>query len=232
MARPERFELPTTKFVAWYSIQLSYGRAERAIMRMRVRIVNASCGPEINTLESALSRPVSATASGAHVYRAPRSRYSSASDCPRSRPRRDARVAEGAPLLREYRVYSLIEGSNPSLSARYARAPKGAFCVSGGERGSGEKPNGFDRLAGTPICTAQQPAGREPRMARVHPSPKTLRRQDSSEADATMRVGELSNLAQRVREVQMVKTLAHVIHGPGVLEPKTGNCPELCGAGQ
>ena len=28
MARPERFELPTTKFVAWCSIQLSYGRAE------------------------------------------------------------------------------------------------------------------------------------------------------------------------------------------------------------
>ena len=28
MARPERFELPTTKFVAWYSIQLSYGRME------------------------------------------------------------------------------------------------------------------------------------------------------------------------------------------------------------
>jgi DNA-binding phage protein len=26
-------------------------------------------------------------------------------------------VAEGAPLLREYRVKSLIEGSNPSLSA-------------------------------------------------------------------------------------------------------------------
>ena len=32
--------------------------------------------------------------------------------------RRDGRVDEGAPLLREYRVYSLIEGSNPSLSAR------------------------------------------------------------------------------------------------------------------
>src|SRR5690348_3225601 len=31
--------------------------------------------------------------------------------------RRDAREAEGAPLLREYRVKSLIEGSNPSLSA-------------------------------------------------------------------------------------------------------------------
>jgi hypothetical protein len=31
--------------------------------------------------------------------------------------RSDARVAEGAPLLREYRVKSLIEGSNPSHSA-------------------------------------------------------------------------------------------------------------------
>jgi hypothetical protein len=31
--------------------------------------------------------------------------------------RSDDRVAEGAPLLREYGVYSLIEGSNPSCSA-------------------------------------------------------------------------------------------------------------------
>ena len=30
---------------------------------------------------------------------------------------RDGREAEGAPLLREYGVYSSIEGSNPSLSA-------------------------------------------------------------------------------------------------------------------
>ena len=30
---------------------------------------------------------------------------------------RGGRVAEGAPLLREYLVYSRIEGSNPSLSA-------------------------------------------------------------------------------------------------------------------
>ena len=29
MARPERFELPTAWFVARYSIQLSYGRAEK-----------------------------------------------------------------------------------------------------------------------------------------------------------------------------------------------------------
>ncbi len=27
MARPERFELPTARFVAGYSIQLSYGRS-------------------------------------------------------------------------------------------------------------------------------------------------------------------------------------------------------------
>jgi hypothetical protein len=32
MARPERFELPTTKFVAWYSIQLSYGREEAELL--------------------------------------------------------------------------------------------------------------------------------------------------------------------------------------------------------
>ncbi len=30
MARPERFELPTTWFVARYSIQLSYGRSSKA----------------------------------------------------------------------------------------------------------------------------------------------------------------------------------------------------------
>ena len=31
MARPERFELPTARFVAGYSIQLSYGRADLAL---------------------------------------------------------------------------------------------------------------------------------------------------------------------------------------------------------
>ena len=35
--------------------------------------------------------------------------------------RRGGRVAEGAPLLREYAVYSGIEGSNPSLSAANLR---------------------------------------------------------------------------------------------------------------
>ncbi len=32
LARPERFELPTPKFVAWCSIQLSYGRVRSGIM--------------------------------------------------------------------------------------------------------------------------------------------------------------------------------------------------------
>ena len=42
--------------------------------------------------------------------------------------RRVARAAEGAPLLREYRVKSLIEGSNPSLSANMQKSPVyGAF---------------------------------------------------------------------------------------------------------
>ena len=55
LARPERFELPTTKFVAWYSIQLSYGRIKQAIMRDACEPVNAAsatpgqekraCGP-------------------------------------------------------------------------------------------------------------------------------------------------------------------------------------------
>ena len=42
MARPERFELPTTKFVAWYSIQLSYGRSEPIIIPMRTAFVNST----------------------------------------------------------------------------------------------------------------------------------------------------------------------------------------------
>src|SRR5690606_35693339 len=45
--------------------------------------------------------------------------------------RSDAREAEGAPLLREYRGKSSIEGSNPSHSASCEKAPvSGAFCFS------------------------------------------------------------------------------------------------------
>ena len=43
---------------------------------------------------------------------------------------RDGRVVEGAPLLREYRLKKLIEGSNPSLSANYlVNAPSIAFII-------------------------------------------------------------------------------------------------------
>src|SRR5437763_15801665 len=43
MARPERFELPTPRFVVWCSIQLSYGRfAPGAIARLERRIAIGS----------------------------------------------------------------------------------------------------------------------------------------------------------------------------------------------
>jgi hypothetical protein len=38
MVRPERFELPTTWFVARYSIQLSYGRDKMDKCRTGVRL--------------------------------------------------------------------------------------------------------------------------------------------------------------------------------------------------
>jgi hypothetical protein len=42
MARPERFELPTARFVAVYSIQLSYGRrTETRIMIIPAVAVNS-----------------------------------------------------------------------------------------------------------------------------------------------------------------------------------------------
>ncbi len=41
MARPEGFEPPTPKFVAWCSIQLSYGRVRRGIMTAVSDVVNA-----------------------------------------------------------------------------------------------------------------------------------------------------------------------------------------------
>jgi hypothetical protein len=65
-------------------------------------------------------------------------RAESASGTKRSagfRDRRGAREAEGAPLLREYRVKSSIEGSNPSLSAintSGAARPACVYVVSGG----------------------------------------------------------------------------------------------------
>lgn len=41
MVRPEGFEPPTPKFVAWCSIQLSYGRARSGILQQHANFVNA-----------------------------------------------------------------------------------------------------------------------------------------------------------------------------------------------
>jgi hypothetical protein len=64
----------------------------------------------------------------------------------RDKTRRDAREAEGAPLLREYRVKSLIEGSNPSLSASTKNKPrKGLFFVLA-ERERVNEASRFDKI--------------------------------------------------------------------------------------
>ena len=63
LARPERFELPTTKFVAWYSIQLSYGRIKQAIMRDACEPVNATQLALAHGLGTWMCRPQRAPAS-------------------------------------------------------------------------------------------------------------------------------------------------------------------------
>lgn len=56
MARPEGFEPPTTWFVARYSIQLSYGRAERGIIVGSAQTVKkenraqVGCSPQLGRL--------------------------------------------------------------------------------------------------------------------------------------------------------------------------------------
>jgi hypothetical protein len=52
-------------------------------------------------------------------------------------------VVEGTPLLRERRVYSLTEGSNPSLSARiYVRISRSKAPVAQLDRVLGYEPRG------------------------------------------------------------------------------------------
>ena len=48
LARPERFELPTPRFEAWCSIQLSYGRRTRSL---------GSQGTKVKALSALLSAP-------------------------------------------------------------------------------------------------------------------------------------------------------------------------------
>ena len=58
MARPERFELPTTWFVARYSIQLSYGRVVRAIVRrFSLGVAGTPGNPTSGRIAGRLRRP-------------------------------------------------------------------------------------------------------------------------------------------------------------------------------
>ena len=49
MARPERFELPTARFVAEYSIQLSYGRSNEGGGLFLVKEKVSRKDPELKT---------------------------------------------------------------------------------------------------------------------------------------------------------------------------------------
>ncbi len=63
MARPERFELPTPWFVARYSIQLSYGRADLKPYAEVVRRPLPYRGrASYHTAESLLDNPLEASA--------------------------------------------------------------------------------------------------------------------------------------------------------------------------
>ena len=57
MARPERFELPTTAFEAQYSIQLSYGR------------MGTQCSREVNILKPRESESPPLPADSPRAYR-------------------------------------------------------------------------------------------------------------------------------------------------------------------
>src|SRR3546814_13980225 len=84
-------------------------------------------------------------------------RYSSrpvpARGLPDRQVRRVARVAEGAPLLREYRVYSSIEGSNPSLSASSRQYPRSLspVPVKTAGHGQGNDQGRWSRLTEQPV---------------------------------------------------------------------------------
>ena len=76
---------------------------------------------------------------------------------------RDGRVAEGAPLLREYGGNS-IEGSNPSLSANFKKAPVAQL-----DRVPGYEPGGreFESLRARQIRALKQGVTKPPVF---HPS--------------------------------------------------------------
>ncbi len=81
-------------------------------------------------------------------------------------------MVEGAPLLRVYRVKSSIEGSNPSLSARYEKRPLvGRFSYLAEREGAGE-PSRVRQIRLERIWTAAGPAPqREARRGEAQDEP-------------------------------------------------------------
>jgi hypothetical protein len=106
MARPEGFEPPTTKFVAWYSIQLSYGRAL--------------------TLPSLLLRRIPCAASSLRCRRDERRNYSYRR-CVRQQVSRifffAKLVCTASPTTKRVRVVA----QNPCIHDTSAQKPRGAF---------------------------------------------------------------------------------------------------------
>ncbi len=89
-------------------------------------------------------------------------KYETGSYCYNLIHRRNGRAAEGAPLLREYGVYSLIEGSNPSFSAIFLNIHQ---CFSGVCLGIWRTKRiwfepWFDKIAGSNFeCAKRSPKG-------------------------------------------------------------------------
>ena len=89
LARPERFELPTTKFVAWYSIQLSYGREEAELLRLKAISSTLNVRLEGSVRHATGTKRLVCSAISANALFDPRlpSRYP-------SRPRNDPRFSD------------------------------------------------------------------------------------------------------------------------------------------
>ena len=127
MARPERFELPTTWFVARYSIQLSYGR----VLRLSISVVSPV--------------PGGSTSPGRELRILLRSR-SSAGSCPHARRYTPSPVRSlaGAKLCFAFRLAQLSYGRLKAYSKTdFFQAPCIAYLTDcqAGSKGSAKGRN-------------------------------------------------------------------------------------------
>ncbi len=100
-------------------------------------------------------------------------------------------MAEGAPLLREYRVYSLIEGSNPSLSARYAKRPLwGVLRI--WRRDGGGRTNGSTNSSGTNLDSRRLAPQRAARRGEAQDGPSNPHDSTPPRADPKRRFAYLA----------------------------------------